>query len=378
MTRMAGPQTGPVSLRSWFANYRAFLLVVLASTLIVAAYYLLVAPDQYESEAHFSIRSNEPPAAASGPGQAASRAVVSKPSLIEAAAMSDYLRSHDAVAALRERAHLVERFRRPEADRLSRLDPPDPAPETLLKFYKRQVDVGFHRETGLIDLRVRAFRPEDATFIALQLLALGDERLNSRNQRSYVEALGASRQQVAEAEARLREAQIRLASFRQRHPNIDAPVADKAQTRVLSELKGQLAAGRAQLAMMGAVISRSAPQYVAMESRVRLLSQQVARQNAELTGVGGPPPASLADYQELQVREQIAIKQYEAAAASLEQAREQAGRQRLFIVHVVEPNLPVEPLYPKRMKIVLTVFGSLLLVYGIGWLVAAVFRKRAA
>jgi capsular polysaccharide transport system permease protein len=48
------------------------------------------------------------------------------------------------------------------------------------------------------------------------------------------------------------------------------------------------------------------------------------------------------------------------------------------VVPVVDANLPVRALYPERTKIVLTAFLSLLLIYGIGWLIAAGVREHAA
>ena len=66
------------------------------------------------------------------------------------------------------------------------------------------------------------------------------------------------------------------------------------------------------------------------------------------------------------------------ASTALLRAQDEARRQQLFVVPVVDANLPVRALYPQRTKIVVTVFLSLLLVYGIGWLIAAGVREHAA
>ena len=83
-------------------------------------------------------------------------------------------------------------------------------------------------------------------------------------------------------------------------------------------------------------------------------------------------------YEKLKLEQGFLAKRYEAAASSLAMAREQAQRQQLYIVHVVEPNVPVKSLYPERWRITLTVLIGTLLLYSIGWLIAAGVREHAA
>ncbi|MGI9377962.1 MAG: capsule biosynthesis protein, partial [Tsuneonella suprasediminis] len=65
------------------------------------------------------------------------------------------------------------------------------------------------------------------------------------------------------------------------------------------------------------------------------------------------------------------------AQASFQSAREQLLKQQLFIVPVVEPNLPGKALYPKRLSIIAIVFFGLLFAYAIGWLILAGAREHA-
>jgi len=74
----------------------------------------------------------------------------------------------------------------------------------------------------------------------------------------------------------------------------------------------------------------------------------------------------------------FAAKRYEAAAAALESARHEALKQQLYLVRVVEPNLPQAALYPRRWLMLASVFFGALLVYGIGWLIVAGVKEHAA
>src|SRR5262245_38263666 len=66
--------TPPLRRSGWLttlAPFRAVLLAVVAPTLLTAAFLYLITADQYESEARFILKSNEPVSGAmSGIGQA--------------------------------------------------------------------------------------------------------------------------------------------------------------------------------------------------------------------------------------------------------------------------------------------------------------------
>lgn len=370
----------------WLRRRRAILLVVFLPTLVVAGYYYGIAADQYESEAHFIIRSSDAPAAMpSSFGSLLGLAGGMTQSQGEALSVSDYLISHDAVATLDRDIGLVARFQRPEADAFSRLGDGQLTPEKLLKYYKGKVGVNFNRDTGITTLSVRAFRPGDAYAIIQRLMTLGEQRVNQLNARGYSDAIGLARRQLTEAETALSEIQGRMTSFRQVRRDIDPEGSGKAQIGLVSTLRGQLAAAQSQLDTMGAFISRSSPQYIAMARQVQSLRGQVAAQSGRLAGDSSADVAAdssiatdLGGYEDLRLRQEFVGKRYEAAAANFEQARERAQRQQLYLLHVVNANQPVTPLYPERGRIVLTVFLGLLLSYGIGWLILAGVREHAA
>jgi len=360
-------------------RWRKLLLLVGLPTALLAFYLFAIASDQYESEAHFIVRaSSESPSVGSGLGQILSLTGGLSPAQAESMSVSDYLSSHDAVGALRASVALVERFRRPEADPLSRLASDQPTAEALLRYYRRHVDVAFDSQTGITTLRVRTFRPEDSLVIITRLLALGEKRVNALNRRAYDDMLAVSRRQLVEAEEAVAKAQARMTRFRQGRRNFDPPASGEAQIRLVSNLTASLAAARAQLASMAGAVAPSSPQYVAMAARVRALEAQVGAQSGRLAGNGRTMASDLGAYEELRLRQDFAAKRYAASAAAVEKAREQAQKQQLFVVRVVEPNLAQKPLYPKRWTILATVFCGLLLLYGIGWLIAAGVKEHAA
>lgn len=366
-------------LRGKLWRSRWFLLIVMIPTVLLAGYLFLIASDQYQSETHFLVRTAETqPVPGIGVSQALNSVTGLSSAQSEAMSVSDYLTSHDAVLALRRDAGLVERFTRPGIDWLSGLGTTVPTPEKLLKYYRKQVVVDYSTETGITTLAVRSFTPEDSYLLTRRLLAMGERRVNEMNRRSFNDAIAVSQRQLAEAERDLARNQALLTRFRESRREIDPTASGEAQLGLVTTLSGQLASARAQLNAMRGLINPSAPQFRALQAHVAALSAQVAGQSSRLVGSSGSIASNVGGYEDLRLRQEFLSKRYDAAATAFQRAREQALRQQLYVVRVVEPNLPVRALYPERWRILATAFVGLLLAYAIGWLLAAGVREHAA
>jgi capsular polysaccharide transport system permease protein len=366
-------------VRGWLWARRWFLGVVVLPTLLVALYLFAYAADQYQSEAHFQVRSaSTPQVSTSGTSAVMNLLAGGGGGADEALSVADYLTSHDAVETLQKKDHLVERFRRPGVDLLSRLYPANPTPERLLRYYRKQVHVKHDSDTGITTITVRSFTPEDSYEIASHLLQIGEQRVNEMNARSYNDAIANSRRTLAEAEDALAASDAQMTAFRRSHNDIDPQASGQAQLTLVTTLKGELAQARAQLAAMNGVISPSSPQYQALAGHVQALQAQVDAQAGQLAGSGSAIANDISGYQALLVRRDFLAKRYEAAAAGLEKAREQALQQQLYLVRVVNPNMPVKSTFPERGRILGTVLVALLLTYSIGWLIVAGVREHAA
>jgi capsular polysaccharide transport system permease protein len=378
LSELDARETARQRLKHMLWPYRWFLGLVILPTLLVAGYYYLIASDQYESKADFVVRKADAGAMGGGGiGQVLGFSIGSSQTQSEAYVVEDYLLSHDAVAVLRKEDRLVDRFQRPDVDLLSRLHFANPKPENLLKYYRKHVDLTQDSETGITHLSVRAFTPDDAFAISSKLLRLGEARINDINVRTYRGQIAAAQRELADAEMALGDIQRRITGFRQSQGDINPAGTGQAQITMVTTLTANVVAARARLNSMDGLVSRSSPQYRALSSQVRALEAQVAGQSARLTGRGQTIASSLGNYEDLVVRQEFAAKRYTAAAASYQQSRAEALKQQLYLIRVVDANLPVKSLFPERGRIVLTVFLSLLVAYGIGWLLVAGVKEHS-
>lgn len=368
--------------RGLWARNKWITIFVFLPTLLAAAYLYLIASDQYVSEAHFTVRSS---AGGSSAGSSSSGGLSSLlggggsslAQIGDAMTVADYLQSHDAVEALQKRLDLVALFRRPEADILSRLSVARPTPEFLYNYYQGQVQVLFDQDTGITTMTARAFRPADAYAITSQLLQLGERRVNEMNVRAYGDAVALTKRQLDESERALRAIGGQVTNFRQTQREVDPAGAASAQIGLVTQLQGNLAAARAQLQTTSQLIGGNNPQAEALRKQISSLEQQIAAQNARLTGNNNAIASGLGTYEDLQTQRTFLQQRYASNSTAYEQARLNALKQQLYIVRVVNPNMPVKSIYPRRFVSVLTILAVLFVVYSIGWLIVAGVREHA-
>ena len=364
-------------LRDAIHVYRFFLMLVVLPTALVAGYYYLIASNQYVSKADFVVRRADVSATSGGLGQLFGFNFGSSATAADAHIVSDYLLSHDAVSRLRKEDGLVARFRREGVDLLSRLWSADPTPERLEKYYNKHVSIEQDTDTGISHLEVRAFTPQDSYAIASKLMLMGEQRINELNERTYRDQVTNAQNELDKANTALSQSQLALTGFRKQNQDINPEGSGQAQIGLVTQLTGNLVAARARQRAMQGVISSDSPQYRAISAQVAALEAQVAGQSNRIAGSGQSIASKLGDYEGLVIRRENSARRYTAVAAQYDQARAEAERKQIYLIRVVNANMPVKSLYPERGKIVLTVFFSLSLAYGIGWLLLAGIREHS-
>jgi capsular polysaccharide transport system permease protein len=363
-------------IKSWVWASRVFVALVIVPTLIVAIYEGLLASNQYESSADFIVRHAESSKGGPDVGQLLGFTLGSGGAESDASVVQEYLLSHDAVARLRKENDLVGIFRREGTDLLSELWFANPSPERLLKYYRKKVSITADDETGITHLTVHAFRPADAQNVAEKLLVMGEQQVNQINQRTYTDQVASSQRAFDDANHELNEIETQLTSYRQLHQDVDPGDSGKAQVNMVTGLTPNLVAARARLNAMQGVISETSPQYRAMARQVRTLEAQVNGQSARIAGGDHSIVNRLGDYEKLEIKQKEVAQVYAVAAGQLTQAKAEAKRKQLYLIRVVEPNLPVRSEFPQRGQTILTVFAALFFAYAIGWLLWAGVKEH--
>lgn len=358
----------------------ALFWIVVVPTLVAAIYLFLIAAPQYRSEAQFVIRGLDAPRSeANGFGQLLGVSPVLDPSAKASYILIEYLRSPEAIRALKsEKIDLAAVFRRPEADFVARLSESDPAMEDLLKYYRDKVQISLDSDTGITRVTVTAFRPDDARTIGEAVIRLGEARINALNRRLFDNTVTIARDEFQQAADELSGAQKAMSLFRNRSGDIDPQSSGKGEQEQALTQQAEIDRQRARLADMRRYLSPASPQVVAMQGYVSSLEAAASRNRGRLTGSPGAVSQRLGEYEELSLKQELAAKRYEASRLGLQSANDRVEKEQLFVIPVVRPTAPEKPVYPKPLRTLATILLGALLVYAFFMIVTAGIREHRA
>jgi capsular polysaccharide transport system permease protein len=238
--------------------------------------------------------------------------------------------------------------------------------------------VEYDIETGLTTIRVLAYRPTDAKDVAEALIALSEALVNRFSARAAEDTIRVAREEVQIAERRVITAREAMAGFREREQALDPSRSAGAAMETISRLEGLLAQTRAELQEKRSFMRPDNPQIQVLNNRIAALSAQIGVERARVTRGDETMIQQLSSYERLQLERDFAERQLASAISSLESSRADAQRQHVFLMRVVEPNLPERALFPKAVFNTLTLLVGLSILYGIGWLLVAGAREHAS
>jgi capsular polysaccharide transport system permease protein len=345
----------------------SFLLVVVLPVAIAAAYYFLVAADQYVAEFRFGLRSAEPVRA--DPGALLQQGAAPLQIGLDSYAVVQYIASRAIVDDLGKTLDLRRMFSTPAADWPARLHLPVPI-EELVAYWRGQVDAFFDATNGTIMVRARAFTAHDALALAQGILASSERLVNGLSARARRDTLRNSEQEVQEAERRLTAALARLRDYRDREGLIDPHKAADANAALAGRLRDELVRAGTDLSTLKQYMQGDAPALKILEARIETLEAQRSTVESEATDTETTPNRALSrmmgSYEELEGERHFAETAYQHALEALDRARIDADRQQIYVADFVRPSLPEEALYPRRLRSLGVVFVIAFAIWAIG------------
>lgn len=364
-------------MTGFLRRHASLILIVILPTVVALFYYGVLASDVYVSESRFVVRSAQVSAAPEGlVGMLLGNTGLSH-TQEDTYLVHDYMRSRDALQELERTLHFGSRYRRQDADPISRFPGIEwtGSFENLLRYYRRQVTVELDPTTSLSVLTVRAFRAEDAHDINGTLLDMAERLINTINERSRHDLIEAAEHEADAAERKARDASIALRDFRVAHAVYEPNKQAELELAGVARMQQELLEAKAQLVELTRLTPRN-PRIEVLQARVQTLQQDIATSSAKVTAGGGSLAADAQEMNHLMVDLEFGDKLLATALASLESARSQALRQEIYLDRVVAPNLPDYALEPRRIHGVLSVLVVSLFAWGVIRLVLAAIREH--
>ncbi|MCW2366822.1 capsular polysaccharide transport system permease protein [Sphingobium sp. B7D2B] len=341
-----------------------FFLTVILPTSVAIVYFWFLASDIYISESKYVVRSPEKSSSSMFGGLLKSAGFSSSGDEMYAA--HDYLISRDALQALNQNGAVVKAYRNPSVSVFDRFDTTFTGGkfEDLYRYYKRKVDVQFESTTSITTLTVRAYTPQEAQLFNERLLEMVEGTVNRLNTRGRQDLIRFATAEVEEAERKVRDTAQAVSIYRNREGVIDPERQAAVQLQMISKLQDELITARNQLLQLRAFAPQN-PQVDVLSTKISGLSEQIDVELGKVAGGRASLSSTAAQYQRLALENEFAEKQLASAMVALTEARNEARRKQTYVERIVQPNLPDEPLEPRRLRGIFATIALGLVAWGI-------------
>lgn len=351
------PIAAPARLRPRHHGLIAgFLLCVLLPLIAAAAYLYGRAADQYASTFAFTIRSEAGIPATDFLG-GLGRAIGGSGGGGDADILYEYIRSEQMVRRIDARLNLRGLYgRHRDIDPILTFDPSGTI-EDLTDYWRRMVRVALDTSTGLIEVRVLAFTPQDAQAIARAIDQESAARINTLSDTAREDAIRYARADLLLAEARVRQARETLTLFRTGHQFLDPASDAQSQVGRLHQLEGQLAAAQVDFDLLSRNARENDPRMDQARKRIAVIEAHIDAERQKF-GAGGDQgyAAVMAEYERLSVDREFAERSHVAAMAAYDAARADAMRKTRYLAAYIEPTLAEKSEFPQR-EILIALIG---------------------
>lgn len=347
-----------MQLRHWMILL-SFLLVVVTPVAGAAVYLYTRAADQYASKVGFTVRREESSSAMEILGGLTS---LSSASSSDTDILYEFIQGQKLIRLIDADLDLRTLYSRPENDPYFSL-PNDASIEDLVEYWADMARIYYAPGTGLIEVEIRAFRPEDAKAIAEALFRHSSTMINELSSIARSDTTRYAKEELDVAVERLKIARQALTRFRNEKRIVDPSADLQGQTGLINSLQAQLAEGLIDLDMLASSTRDSDPRVEQAKRRIEVIERRIEEERRKLGASSGEAFADVVgEFEVLKVDMEFAERTYFSALSTYDGALSEAGRQSRYLATYLEPTLAEKPQYPKRM-LDLTVLA--LILFGI-------------
>lgn len=374
---VAPPAAKPATLKMrHFVVMLSFLVCVLTPISVTAWYLYTRAADQYASKVGFTVRREEVGSAMELLGGLTS---LSSASSSDTDILYEFIQSQELVRNIDATMDLERIYSKPEQDKVYRLAP-GASIEDKVDYWARMVRLTYAAGSGLIEVEVRAFDPDDAHEIAQELFDQSSIMINELSSVARSDATRYASDELDQSVERLKVARQALTLFRNETQIVD-PMADIAgRMGLLSSLQSQLAE-----ALIEADLQEGAndPRLDQTLNRIEVIKRRIQGERQQL-GVRSPTGNDTSNdidvdraesdayadligtFESLSVDLEFAEKAYLSSLSAYDASVAEARRQSRYLAAYLRPTLSETPRYPERL---LTLAVVSLLLFGV-WMLS--------
>lgn len=230
---------------------------------------------------------------------------------------------------------------------------PDGTIEDLTAYWQRMVRISYDAGSGLMELRVLAFDPNQAQSIADAIFDKSTVMINDLSAIAREDATRYAREDLDLAVERLKQAREALTAFRISSEIVD-PTADvQGQMGLLSLLQEQQVVALIDFDLLSNSTREGDPRLEQARQRIEIIENRIRQERRKFgVGSGSEDDASYAEtiagFERLAVDREFAEQAYAAALAGFDAARAEANRQSRYLAAYIRPTLAERSEFPNR------------------------------
>lgn len=363
------PQAQPARFRRRHIVLVLSFLIGVVTPLMVSGVYLYgVADDQYASHVGFSVRKEDVSSAVELLGGITE---LSGSSSSDTDILYEFIQSQQMVRLVDRRLSLKRIYSNPSDPVFSLGD--DSRIEALSGYWRRMVKVFYDSASGLIEVRVLAFNPQDAQDIALALFEESSRMINELSAIARADAMRYAEEELERAVARLKETRQAKTAFQNRTQIVDPSVDVQGQMGLLNSLQSQLATASIELKLLLDTSAESDPRVQQARRKIEAVNALIDQERKKFSSSGNALGSNdaysdlLSEFQALQVDLEFAQESYLSAQAARDSSLAEAQRKSRYLALHIEPTLAETPEYPRRVVLL----GLIAALAFISWAIMA-------
>lgn len=359
---------------------RLFLYMVVVPMILAAVYYGIMARNRYVSTSQVVVHkvgSSDDAAAAQISGLAVLMGGGALSSSAETLYVREFVISQDMLDILQSKLKWSEHYSGHTRDMWYYLSP-NASREEVLKYYQRMVHAQYDETTGLLTIAVDAFDRDFAKQTLALIISESDRFVNEISHRLAREQVSFAESEVARSRQAFEGKRQALLKFQGANNVLDARQTAHARNEVITTLQADLAKEDTVLRALHANFAEDSPRVRQQKIRIQAIQGQIAAEQEKLIAKDSQNQMNViaSRYQALEIDAGIAEDAYKGSVASMNTARIEAAKKLRSLVVVVNPNMPEESLFPRRMYSLFTALVVVLLVYGITCFVIATIKDH--
>lgn len=336
-----------------------FVLPMSASIL----YYAFLASPGYASEVRFIVRSSVPYLSRD---RYSSDTVEPKMKIVQdTAILLNYLNSPAIIQDLQKSVDLHKIYGRDDIDRFSRLRE-DATQDDILKYWKKRYSASVNTKSGIVELEVTAFTPQEAHDLSKLVLKLSEQQINKLSAGMWDDLLVSTQRDVDNATKEVSELRGKLRDTQNQTGVFDVDLSATSIITVLTNIESSIADLKSRRMALSQSVSASSPQVAEIDRRIAALEEQSKSMRAKTAGVSTGADGNLADYssvfEKLNLDLKMAESRMKSAISDFEKVKLVSSLQLVYLDSFTDSTLPDTNKYPStglNLLLSLLAFGAI-------------------